>query len=156
VAGTRIVLGGLLAAGVYPATIVDLSVFIYLASRPLLPRNQFNLYSIIMASLSLESRAESNSTEQDMFNILNDYLQPSSTTPPSEAAQAIHALTPKAGSTQEENNDLENFLWSSWGAVIEIAKQIPHNHPSQDRLVALIHALTELPPTTVSIWSVSV
>jgi hypothetical protein len=132
------------------------SVFIYLASRRSLAVQPDQLYSIIMASLSLESRAEPNSTEQDIFNILNDYLQPSSTTAPSEAAQAIHALTPKAGSTQEENNDLENFLWSTWGAIIKIAKQIPHNHPSQDRPVDLIHALTELPPTTVSIWSVSV
>ncbi|KAF7177977.1 hypothetical protein CNMCM7691_006617 [Aspergillus felis] len=105
-----------------------------------------------MASLSLEYRAEPRSTEQHIFNILNDYLQPSSTTPPSEAAQAIHALTPKAGSTQEENPDLEDFLWSTWGTIIEIAKQINGNHPSQDRLVDLIYALTELPPTTVSIW----
>lgn len=105
-----------------------------------------------MASLSLESQAEPNSTEQRIFDILNDYLQPSSTTPPSEAAQAIHALTP----TQEENSALENFLWSTWGTIVGIVKQIPHNHPSQDRLVDLIHALTELPPTTVSIWNVSV
>ncbi|RLL96285.1 hypothetical protein CFD26_106374 [Aspergillus turcosus] len=102
-----------------------------------------------MASLSLESRAEPNSTEQRIFDILNDYLQPSSTTPPSEAARAIHALTP----TQEENSDLEDFLWSTWGTIIQIAKQIPHDHPSQDRLVDLIHALAELPPTTVSIWN---
>ncbi|GFF51678.1 hypothetical protein IFM61606_02308 [Aspergillus udagawae] len=106
-----------------------------------------------MASLSLKSQAEPNSTEQRIFNILNDYLQPSSTTPPSEAAQAIHALTPKAGSTPEENPDLEDFLWSTWGTIIKTAKQIKDNHPSQDRLVDLIHALTELPPTTVSIWS---
>ncbi|KAF7155551.1 hypothetical protein CNMCM6106_004697 [Aspergillus hiratsukae] len=106
-----------------------------------------------MASLSLESRAEPNSTEQRVFDILNDYVQPSSTTPAGEAAQAIHALTPKAGSTQEEKSELENFLWFIWGAIIEIAKQIRHNRASQDRLVDLIHALTELPPTTVSIWS---
>ncbi|GIK00107.1 hypothetical protein Aspvir_004123 [Aspergillus viridinutans] len=105
-----------------------------------------------MASLSLESQAEPDSTEQHIFNILNDYLQPSSTTPPSEAAQAIHALTPKAASTQEEDSELEDFLWSTWGTIIKIAKQIDDNHPSQDRLVDVIHALTELPPTTVSIW----
>ncbi|EAW17801.1 DUF3632 domain-containing protein [Aspergillus fischeri NRRL 181] len=105
-----------------------------------------------MASLSLESRVQPNSPEQHIFNILNDYLQPSSTTPPSEAAQSIHALTPKAGSTQEESSEMEDFLWYTWGTIIKVAKQIPHNHPSQDRLVELIHALTELPPTTVSIW----
>ncbi|PKX97265.1 DUF3632 domain-containing protein [Aspergillus novofumigatus IBT 16806] len=105
-----------------------------------------------MASLSLESRAKPNSPEHRIFNILNDYLQPSSTTPPREAAQTIHALTPKAGSTPEENSDLEDFLWYTWGTIIKVAKQIPHDHPSQDRLVDLIRALTELPPTTVSIW----
>ncbi|GAQ09484.1 hypothetical protein ALT_6805 [Aspergillus lentulus] len=105
-----------------------------------------------MASLSLESRAQPDSPEHRIFNILNDYLQPSSTTPPREAAQAIHALTPKTGSTPEENSELEDFLWYTWGTIIKVAKQIPHNHPSQDRLVDLIHALTELPPTTVSIW----
>ncbi|RHZ63634.1 DUF3632 domain-containing protein [Aspergillus thermomutatus] len=104
-----------------------------------------------MASLSLEPRDELDTTEQRIFDILNDYLQPSSTIPPSEAAQALDALTPKA-SAQEEDSDLESFLWSIWGTVIDIAKQVPHDHPSQDRLVDLIHALTELPPTTVSIW----
>ncbi|EAL91609.1 hypothetical protein KXW98_007937 [Aspergillus fumigatus] len=105
-----------------------------------------------MASLSLEYRAEHSSPELHVFNILNDYLQPSSTTPPSEAAQSIHALTPKAASTQEDSSDLEGFLWSTWGSIIKVAKQIPYNHPSQDRLVDLIHALTKLPPRTVSIW----
>jgi hypothetical protein len=121
-----------------------------------LGRNQINCTVLIMASLTLESRAESDSPEQHIFNILNDYLQPSSTTPPRETAQAINALTPKAGSTPEESPDLEDFLWYTWGTIIKVAKQIPHNHPSQDRLVDLIHALTELPPTTVSIWGVSV
>lgn len=94
--------------------------------------------------------------EQKLFDILNEYLQPSSTTTPAIAAHAIDALTPMkqpdTGDSQRESP--ESFLWEIWGDFIDIAKQIPHDHLSQDRLVEAVKALSELPPTTVEIWSV--
>ena len=95
--------------------------------------------------------------EQELFDILNECLQPSSTTTPTAAAQGIDALTPMkrpdpGGGKKKES--LESFLWEIWGMFIEIAKQIPHDHPSQDRLVKVIIALRELPPTSVEIWTV--
>lgn len=96
--------------------------------------------------------------EEKLFDILNEYLQPSSTTTPAVAAQGIDALTPMKrpdpGDGKKKESP-ESFLWEIWGMFIEIAKQIPHEHPSQDRLVKVIIALRELPPTSLEIWTVS-
>lgn len=95
--------------------------------------------------------------EQKLFDILNEDLQSSSTTTPAVAAQGIDALAPmkrpNLGDGKKESP--ESFLWEIWKIFIPIAKQIPHDHPSQDRLVEVIAALSELPPTTVEIWTVS-
>lgn len=41
----------------------------------------------------------------------------------------------------------------SQGNFIEIAGQIPYDHPAQDALVSLVEALQNLPPTKAIIWS---
>lgn len=112
-----------------------------------------------MATLSLHLESlddpEPWPIEEKVFTILNEYLQPSSTTTPSTAARAIDALTPmKRPDGQEEKESAESFLWEIWGIFIAIAKQIPHEHPSQERLVEVVNALSELPSTSVEIWGV--
>lgn len=95
--------------------------------------------------------------EQKLFDILNEYLQPSSTTTPTVAAQGIDALTPMKRpdlADGKRKQSPESFLWEIWETFIAIAKQIPHDHPSQDRLVEVVKALSELPPKTVEIWTV--
>ncbi len=96
--------------------------------------------------------------EQKTFEILNSYLQPSSTTSATAAAQGIDNLTPMKRPDQGDGKEIEepeSFMWETWGIFIEIAKQIPRDHPSQDRLVELVKALSSLAPTTVTIWQVS-
>ncbi|KAB8259245.1 hypothetical protein BDV32DRAFT_59714 [Aspergillus pseudonomiae] len=105
-----------------------------------------------MASLNLSSRIESPSErENQLFAILNEYAQPSSSITASAAAQSIHGFASPLLSDSNADS-LENLLWQFWTIVINIAKQIPCDSPSQERLVELVKALTEIPPTTIQIW----
>lgn len=111
-------------------------------------------------SLHLESLQDPNPwrVEQKAFDILNEYLQPASTTPPEAAAQGIDSLAPMKRARPDEVQDKESpesFLSEIWSLFIAVAKQVPHDHPSQDRLVNLVKALCAMPPTEVQIWGVS-
>lgn len=86
-----------------------------------------------------------------VFQLLQEYLQPSITTPPAAVADEINNI---ATALQTEKSDIEQFLWETWKTFIGLAKQVPHDHPSVDRLVAVVGALTELAPTTIQIWGV--
>ncbi|KAE8168208.1 hypothetical protein BDV40DRAFT_251517 [Aspergillus tamarii] len=105
-----------------------------------------------MASLTLSSRIESPSEQENqIFAILNEYAQPSSSTTASAAAQRIHGFAAPLLSDSKADG-LEDLLWQLWNIVINVAKQIPCDSPSQERLVDLVKALTEIPPTTIQIW----
>lgn len=96
--------------------------------------------------------------EQKTFNILEEYLQPHSKTSPKKAACSIDNLTPMKRPDQEDGKEMEHpesFMWETWGTFEKIAKQIPSNHPSMERLAQLVKSLSLLPPTTVTIWTVS-
>ncbi|KAE8154851.1 hypothetical protein BDV25DRAFT_82920 [Aspergillus avenaceus] len=102
-----------------------------------------------MASLSFSKRENSTwELETKLYEFVTEYVQPSSTTIASDAAAKINEWAKESQSA----NDLENFLWQTWGLVIEIAEQIPCDHPAQERLVHLIQALRKLPPQTVRVW----
>ncbi|RJE23919.1 hypothetical protein PHISCL_03735 [Aspergillus sclerotialis] len=82
-----------------------------------------------------------------IFTKLNEYLKPSSKTPASTTAQSISDLTPLKPPTKDdkgEQNELDNFLYAFWEMLIEISKQIPHDHPSQDRLFSVVEALSKI------------
>ncbi|KAK6812549.1 hypothetical protein RU639_011692 [Aspergillus parasiticus] len=105
-----------------------------------------------MASLNLSSRIESPSEqEKKIFAILDEYAQPSCSTTASATAQSIHEFAAPLLSDSQADG-LENLLWQFWNIVINVAKQIPCDSPSQERLVELVKALTEIPPTTIQIW----
>ncbi|KAF7590279.1 hypothetical protein BBP40_003016 [Aspergillus hancockii] len=105
-----------------------------------------------MSSLTLSSGVKTPSEQGNQgFSILDEYLQPSSSTTPSAAAHSIHGLAKPLLSGPDAEN-LENFVWEFWVIFINIAKQIPCDSPSQDRLVELVKALSEIPPTTIQIW----
>ena len=91
--------------------------------------------------------------EQKVFDVLNHYLQPDSTVSPESAAMAIDNLTPmKRRAVQEAGENVEepeSFLLELSSIFIEIAKQIPHDHPSQERYIQFFKYLSSLPPTTV-------
>jgi hypothetical protein len=108
-----------------------------------------------MASLTLSSGVNSPSEKGNRgFRILEEYLQPSSSTTSSAAAQNIHGLAEPLlyGSNTD---DLEDFVWEFWGIFLNVAKQIPYDSPSQERLIELVKALIEIPATTIQVWGVS-
>ncbi|KAF8189014.1 hypothetical protein BJ912DRAFT_1059281 [Pholiota molesta] len=83
--------------------------------------------------------------EPKVFPILDAYLQPSSVISATTAAEAIAKLFPPG---------LVDYtsLLRLWDLFIEVVEQIPWQHPSQDKLVALIKTLRDLPdPTTITI-----
>ncbi|KAA8647173.1 hypothetical protein EYZ11_003851 [Aspergillus tanneri] len=93
--------------------------------------------------------------EQKVIEVLDNFLQNLSPDSIRVATQEIDKLNP-ARHLQEgckvPDNDLEEFLWQTWDAFISVARQVPHDHPFQDRMVDLVEALTLLPPLNVEIW----
>ena len=103
---------------------------------------------------SLKGENESRSIQQKVFTILNYHLQNNKYTSATEAATDLDELTPmKREARGEDAEHLESFLWKTWGTFIEIAKQIPHDHPSQAKMVQIIKALTTLPAVEIEIWT---
>jgi hypothetical protein len=82
---------------------------------------------------------------QKIFDILNDCLQPSSTTSVSVAASKINELLPVNRSDEGEKESSDQFLWEFWGLVYTLAEQIPARHPSMDTLASFVKALRDLP-----------
>lgn len=87
-----------------------------------------------------------------MFNILNEYLQPGSPFTVLQAAQCLDALLPEnrpntADDPDEDREETATFICELSDLIWNIAKQIPHDHEGQDKLVQLIAALQRLPIT---------
>lgn len=94
--------------------------------------------------------------EETLFDILKNALQPPPTSEPAVAAQKINELVPSASSEDENANaeEVEGFLWSLWGLVIETIKLVPHQHPGQTQMVDLIESMTQVSERTLTIWGV--
>ncbi|KAJ6188457.1 Protein of unknown function DUF3632 [Penicillium mononematosum] len=88
--------------------------------------------------------------EQKYFTILHDCLQPTSEISAAEAAAAINELTPMNREAKGENAEHpESWCLEFWGTINEIVKQIPHDHPSQDKMVEIMKELKVLPGVEV-------
>ncbi|KAF3011901.1 hypothetical protein E8E14_009020 [Neopestalotiopsis sp. 37M] len=59
-----------------------------------------------------------------------------------EAARSIDSLAPT-----NNKQEVDDFVWSTWGDVFQIAQQIPHASPAQDSLAQVLVQLTKLPDT---------
>ncbi|KAB8235887.1 DUF3632 domain-containing protein [Aspergillus alliaceus] len=72
------------------------------------------------------------------------------------ATEEIDKLNPvrhsKKAHEEVQEDELEEFLWQVWDAFIRLARQVPHAHPFQDRIVDLVEALTRLPPLSIEVW----
>lgn len=84
-----------------------------------------------------------------MFNVLNDYLQPNSRLSDNEAARCLDALMPenRPDEPNEEKEPARNWMLQLSDLIWEVAKRIPCDHESQDKLVQLLHAVKRLPIT---------
>lgn len=54
-----------------------------------------------------------------------------------------------------EDRILSGYLLHVWTMFVELGKRIPHDDPTQDRLVGLLKELVALPPMEVRTWNVS-
>ncbi|KAL4066181.1 hypothetical protein J3A83DRAFT_4098949 [Scleroderma citrinum] len=90
---------------------------------------------------------EPSDIEQFTFDILNEYLSPSSSTSPMDAAWQFNNGLPfnSPDVESEEMESIDCLLGEIWDLVFRLAQQIPHNHPSQERFVQFILALRDLP-----------
>lgn len=84
------------------------------------------------------------------FQVLQDYFRTAgNTAAATRAAQAVASRVPK-----DEDDAVEGFLWTFWADVTEVAKQIPHDDPAQDKLVAVVRELRLLPDAGVKVGNV--
>lgn len=74
------------------------------------------------------------------FEMISDYVQPGSPISPGQAALQLNSLSPGQRPLQEgeEVEEPASFLLEFWETLISIARQIPFDHSSQDRLVELV------------------
>lgn len=52
--------------------------------------------------------------------------------------------------------DMEAFVGEVYEIIYRLARVIPYNDPTQEKLLLLVSALRELPPTTYKIWNVRI
>lgn len=71
------------------------------------------------------------------------------------SAAQLNALNPliRQPIDGKPNEAPVSFLLELWGVVLDIAKQIPHDHQNQDDLVDLLIQLSQQPSQDVEIWS---
>ncbi|CCM05962.1 uncharacterized protein FIBRA_08201 [Fibroporia radiculosa] len=98
--------------------------------------------------------------QNPIFDILNDYLQPSSILSLKEATEKLDRCCPlrrpdrdSAKERSEQEAEVERFLWGMWEHILIVATQVPYRHPSQDKLAGLISSLKNIPSdTVVKLW----
>ncbi|KAL3476732.1 hypothetical protein BJX99DRAFT_258066 [Aspergillus californicus] len=74
-------------------------------------------------------------TEDKLFPILNDFLQPDTTRSLDETFKAIMDLLPQSTSVDTD-------VWAAGTVILELAEQIPYSHPSQLKLARLVDTLS--------------
>lgn len=98
-----------------------------------------------MSAITLQ-QIQDDPDRKDIFGLLNEYIQPGSTTSASRAALSF---------AQGVKKPDEAFFWRFWDDVFDVAAQIRHDHPAQDRLVAFARELALVPETGEKVWVVS-
>lgn len=90
--------------------------------------------------------------EVKYFAIINDFLQPGSHLSAAEAAAGINELTPMNREAKgEKAEEPISFLLEFWGTISKLARQIPHDHPAQDKMIEILKELQALPVVKVPI-----
>ncbi|GIK03849.1 hypothetical protein Aspvir_007924 [Aspergillus viridinutans] len=83
-------------------------------------------------------------SQEKVFQILNDYLQPDTKTSLDSAVHWILALLP-------EKEPLSTEVWDVGEVVLQLAEQIPYHHPSQIKLARFMEELTLSPKLTTEL-----
>ncbi|KAI3327704.1 hypothetical protein HD806DRAFT_331479 [Xylariaceae sp. AK1471] len=86
-------------------------------------------------------------SRKDIFGIMNEYIQPESSTSASQAASSF---------SQSVKPQDEGFFWNFWNQIFDAAEQVPHDNPAQDKLALFIRELKLVPETGDKVWGASV
>jgi hypothetical protein len=101
-----------------------------------------------MPAITLQ-QVEEDPERNDIFGILNEFIQPESST---SASQAAISFTKTVKPPQDED-----FFWNFWKEqMFNVAEQIPHDSPAQDKLVLFLRELMLVPETGDKVWEVSI
>lgn len=82
---------------------------------------------------------------QEIFDILTELLQPSSNLSLTAAAERIDGFHPAKRTDKGEKEEPASFFLELWDVYVQIAQQLPHNHPGQEKLAKLAQVLRDLP-----------
>ncbi|KAI1438561.1 hypothetical protein GGR50DRAFT_691095 [Xylaria sp. CBS 124048] len=92
-------------------------------------------------------QVQADPTRNDIFGLLDKYLRPESTMTGLQAAVLF---------AQGVDGPDEAFFWGFWNNIFDVAQQIPHDNPAQDKLVTFLRELTLVPDTGNTVWEVRV
>ncbi|KAL4066143.1 hypothetical protein V8B97DRAFT_1093813 [Scleroderma yunnanense] len=101
----------------------------------------------LILGIECNHNEEPSDVEQFAFDILNEYLQPFSSTSPTDAAWQFNDGLPLNHPDLDEKDQWHPgpLMEEIWDFMWRLAQQIPHDHPSQERFVQFIVALRDLP-----------
>jgi len=98
-----------------------------------------------MPAITLK-QVQEDPNRDDIFGVLNKYIQPDSAISASQAASTFSQSVKAQG---------EDFFWKFWKDVFSVAQQIPHDNPALDKLTLFVRELTLVPETDDKVWEVS-
>lgn len=83
---------------------------------------------------------------KNAFDIIEPFLQPGSRISVADTAARVDTLSPPRNplAMGEESYTCAGFLLELFEIVVDIARQLPYNDPSQQRLVQLLEELAAL------------
>ena len=91
---------------------------------------------------------------RDIFNLLCDFIRPSTSLSSTTAASNLSALYPDnrvQGDRKKESP--ESFLLEMWDVVIKVAVQLEPDSPELERLALLIKTIRDVKPErTLHVW----
>ncbi|KAI1381671.1 hypothetical protein F4677DRAFT_403884 [Hypoxylon crocopeplum] len=89
--------------------------------------------------------------DQAVLKIFGDYLDLRSPMSAAQAAIAISRLAPQPSGDEKILGD--EFFFKLWRTIIDVAEQLPHDDPAQDKVVMVMRELTLLPDTGITVWN---
>ncbi|KAH8198064.1 hypothetical protein TruAng_007788 [Truncatella angustata] len=78
--------------------------------------------------------------EDKFFGIFEDYLGSSTSQSALVVARHIDDAVPDAG-----KDEVDQFVWNTWGQLFQVAQQVQHDDLAQDKLVKVVRELMLLP-----------
>ena len=90
--------------------------------------------SVLSAVKSRFGKTTTANSNQKVFAVLRDFLQPDTAIPIKSAVKSILDLLPAEAAESDA-------IWSFGEVCLEIAEQIPYSHPSQIKLALLLEQM---------------